>query len=154
MEYPSTAVQYIQPYAEEVTDYSEAETYAGHRSQGHLQNFLKEMEWENDSTPILERLSPIEEETEPENEWDKLEKEGQEIDKEIYVQLGNIPDTLAERIAIYRKNLEKLLSTLAEEEEEEEKIRADAEDSTKANISIANNAYDADSDSTNSETAL
>jgi len=44
MEYPSTAAQYIHPYAEEVTDYSEAETYAGHRPMGHLQNFLKEME--------------------------------------------------------------------------------------------------------------
>jgi len=44
MEYHSTAAQYIQPYAEEVTDYSEAGTYAGHRPMGHLQNFLKEME--------------------------------------------------------------------------------------------------------------
>jgi len=85
IEYPSTAAQYIHPYAEEVTDYSEAETYAGHRPTGHLQNFLKEMEWENDSTSILERLSPIEEEEEPEDEWGKLEKEGRKIDKEIYV---------------------------------------------------------------------
>jgi len=150
-EYPSTAAQYMHPYAEEVTDYSEAETYAGHRNTGHLQNFLKEMEWENNSTPILERLSPIEEETEPEDKWDKLEKESQEIEKEIYAQLGNIPDTLAERITTYRKNLDELLSILAEEEEE---TKADAEDNTKANISIANDAYDADSDSTDSETAL
>jgi len=84
MKYPSTAAQYIYPYAEEVTNYSEAETYAGHRPTGHLQDFLKQMEWENDSTSILERLSPIEEETEAEDEWDKLGKEGQEIDKEIY----------------------------------------------------------------------
>jgi len=48
--------------------YSEAETYAGHRPMGHLQNFLKEMEWENETTLLLERLSPIEEEEEPENE--------------------------------------------------------------------------------------
>jgi len=40
MEYHSTAAQYIHLYAEEVTDYSEAETYAGHRSTGHLQDFL------------------------------------------------------------------------------------------------------------------
>jgi len=105
MEYPSTAAQYIYPYAEEVTDYSEAETYAGHRHDTHLQEFLKEMEWENDSIPLLEKLSPIEEKTEPEDEWDKLGKEGQEIDKEVYAQLGNIPDTLAERIATYRKKL-------------------------------------------------
>jgi len=151
MEYRSTAAQYIHPYAEEVTDYSEVETYAGHRPTGHLQDFLKEMEWKNDSIPILERLSPIEEETELEDEWDKLEKEGQEIDKEIYAQLGNIPDTLAERIAIYRRNLDELLSILPIEEEE---TRADAEDNTKANISIANDAYNAESDSTDPEIAL
>jgi len=69
MEYHSTAAQYIHLHAEEVTDYSEAETYAGHRPTGHLQEFLKEMEWENESIPILERLSPIEEEEEPEDEW-------------------------------------------------------------------------------------
>jgi len=39
--------------------------------------------------------------------------------------------------------LDKLLSILAKEEKE---TRADAEDNTKANISIANEAYDADSD--------
>jgi len=150
-EYPSTAAQYIHPYAEEVIDYSEEETYAGHRNTEYLQNFLKEMEWENNSIPILERLSPIEEETEPEDEWDQLEKESQEIEKEIYGQLGNISDTLAERITTYRKNLDEVLSTLAEEEEE---TRADAEDNTKANISIANDVYDAHSDSTDSETAL
>jgi len=44
IEYPSTAAQYIHQYAEEVTDYSKAETYAGYRSTGHLPNFLKEME--------------------------------------------------------------------------------------------------------------
>jgi len=44
MEYPSTAAQYIHPYVEEVTDYSEAETYAKHRSTGYLQDFLKEIE--------------------------------------------------------------------------------------------------------------
>jgi len=44
MEYPSTAAQYIHPYTEEVTDYSEAETYAGHRPMGYLQSFLKEIE--------------------------------------------------------------------------------------------------------------
>ena len=87
MEYPSTAAQYIHPYAEEVTDYSEAETYTGHRPIGYQQNFLKEMKWENETTTLL-RLSPIEEETE--TDWDYLEKKGQEIDKEIYAQLGNI----------------------------------------------------------------
>jgi len=94
MEYPSTAAQYIYPHAEEVTDYSEAETYAGHRPTEYLQESLKEMEWENDSTPILERLSQIEEEEEPEDEWGKLEKESKEIDKEIYAQLGQIPHIL------------------------------------------------------------
>jgi len=64
MEYPSTAVQYIHPHAAEVTDYSEAETYAGHRHDTHLQNFLREMAMENDETLILERLSLIEKETE------------------------------------------------------------------------------------------
>jgi len=44
MEYPSTAAQYIHAYVEEVTDYSEAETYTGYRPTGHLQDFLKEME--------------------------------------------------------------------------------------------------------------
>jgi len=64
------------------------------------------MEWENNSIPILERLSPIEEETEPGDEWEKLEKEGQEIDKEVHAQLGQIPDMLEQRIANYRRNLE------------------------------------------------
>jgi len=64
----------------------------------------------------MERLSPIEEKTEPEDVWEKMEKEEREIDKEIYTQLGNIPDTLAERIATYRKNLEELISTMAEED--------------------------------------
>jgi len=109
---------------------------------GHLQNFLKEMEWENEATPLL-RLSPIEEETEP--DWDYLEKEGQEIDKEIYTQLGNIPDTLAERIVTYRRNLDELLSTLLIEEEE---TRADAEDNLPASTLIAQEEYDADSNST------
>jgi len=88
------------------------------------------MEWENESTPILERLSPIEEESEPEDEWGKLEKEDREIDKKIYAQLGNIPDTLAERIAAYRKNLDKLLSIM----EENWEVQADAEDNLAANI--------------------
>jgi len=147
MEYPLTAAQYIHPYAEEVTDYSEAETYAGHRPMGHLQNFLKEIEWENEITPLL-MLSPIEEETEP--DWDYLEKEGQEIDKEIYAQLGNIPDILAERIAIYRRNLDELLSTLPTKEEE---TRADAEDNLAASTSIAQEEYDAESDSTENNSA-
>jgi len=143
MEYPSTAAQYIHPYAEEVIAYSEAETYAGYRPMEHLQNFLKEIEWENETTSLLERLSLIEEETEP--DCDYLEKEGQEIDKEIYVQLGNIPDTLAERIAIYNKNLEEIISTMAEEDLE---VQADAEDNLAASISIAQEEYDAESDST------
>jgi len=147
MEYHSTAAQYIQPYAEEVTDYLEAETYAGHRPIGHLQNFLKEMEWENETTPLL-WLSPIEEETEP--DWDYLEKEGQEIDKEIYAQLGNIPDILAERIAIYRRNLDELLSILPIEEEE---TRADAEDNLAASTSIAQEEYDGDTHSAKNNSA-
>jgi len=151
MEYPSTAAQYIQLYAEEVTDYSEAETYARHRPMGHLQNFLKEIEGENETTPLLERLSPIEEETEPEDAWDKIEKEDQEIDKEIYAQLGNIPDNLAERIATYKRNLDELLSIIVKEDWE---VQADAEDNNSKNISIAQEEYDADSDSTDSEIEL
>jgi len=150
MEYPSTAAQYIHPYAEEVTDYSEAETYIGHRPMRHLQNFLKEMECENKTTPLLERLGPIEEEPEPEDKWVKLEREGQEIDKEVYAQLGNIPETLAERIATYRKNLEELISTIVEEDWE---VQADAEDNLAASISITQEEYDADSDSTESNSA-
>jgi len=47
--------------------------------------------------------------------------------------------------------LDELLSTLLIEEEE---TRADAEDNIKANISIANDAYDTESDSTDPEIAL
>jgi len=36
IEYLSTIGQYIHPYAEEVTDYLEAETYAKYRSTGYL----------------------------------------------------------------------------------------------------------------------
>jgi len=117
---------------------------------GHLQNFLKEMEWENETTPLLERLSPIEEETEPEDVWEKMEKEGREIDKEIYAQLGNIPDTLAERIATYRKNLEEIILIM---EEEDWEVQADAQDNLAASISITQEEYDADSDSTGNNSA-
>jgi len=154
IEYLSTAAQYIHLYTEEVTDYAKAETYAGHRSTGHLQNFLKAMEWENNSILILERLSPIEEETEPEEDhtqkWTRLNKEKENIDKEVYVQLGQIPDTLKQRIANYKRNLEEFLSNL----EQDWEVQADTEDNLAANISIAQEEYDADPDSTDSETAL
>jgi len=150
IKYHSTVAQYIHPYVEEVTNYSEAETYAGHRPIGHLQNFLKEIEWENETTPLLERLSPIEEEVEPEDEWEKMEKEGKEIDKEIYTQLGNISDTLAEGIATYRKNLDELLSIMTEEDWE---VQADAENNLAASISITQAEYDPDSDSTENNSA-
>jgi len=154
IEYLLTAAQYIHLYAEEVTDYSEAETYAGHRSTGHLQNFLKEMEWENNSTLILERLSPIEEEIELEEDytqkWIRLNEEKENIDKEVYAQLVQIPDTLKQRIGNYRRKLEEFHCNL----EQDWKVLADAEDNPAANILIAQEEYDADPDSTDSETAL
>jgi len=79
-----------------------------------------------------------------------MEKEDQEIDKKIYARLGNIPDTLAERIARYRRNMDELLSTLLIEEEE---TKADAEDNLAASISIVQEEYDADSDSTGNNSA-
>jgi len=57
---------------------------------------------------------------------------------------------LAERITIYRRNLEELISTLQIEEEE---IRANAEDNLAASTSIAQEEYDAESDSTDNNSA-
>jgi len=112
------------------------------------------MEWENNSTPILERLSPIEEETEPEEDhiqkWTRLNEEKENIDKEVYAQLEQIPDLLKQRIANYRRNLEEFLSNL----EQDWEVQADAEDNLAAKISIAQAEYDADPDSTDSKTAL
>jgi len=47
--------------------------------------------------------------------------------------------------------LEELISTLGEEDWE---VQADAEDNHAANVSIAQEEYDADSDSTDSDIAL
>jgi len=79
-----------------------------------------------------------------------MEKEEREINKEIYAQLGNIPDTLAERIATYRKNLEELISTMVEKDWE---VQADAQDNPARSISITQEEYDADSDSTENNSA-
>ena len=73
-----------------------------------------------------------------------MEKAAQEIDKEVYIQLGKIPDNLEQRITTYRKNLDKFFSTLKQNWE----VQADTEDNLAANISIAQEEYDADSDST------
>jgi len=154
IEFPSTAAQYIKATAEIVTDYSEAETYAGHRNDSHLQNFLQDMDWESDSEPKNRKLSTIEEESEPEEDhiqkWTKLNEEKENIYKEIYAQLGQIPDTLEQRIANYRRNLKEFLSNL----EQNWEVQTDAEDNLATSISIAQEEYDADSDSTDSETAL
>jgi len=68
MKFPSTVAQYIKETAETVTDYSEAEIYAGHRNDLHLQIFIEDMDWEDNSEKKKKELSTIEEESEPEED--------------------------------------------------------------------------------------
>jgi len=111
------------------------------------------MDWDSDSEAKKRKLSTIEEESEPEEDhtqkWTRLNEEKENIDREVYAQLGQMPDTLEQRIANYRRNLEELLINL----EQDWKVQADAEDNLAASITIAQEEYDADSDSTNSEIA-